>query len=290
MQKFTENSEVDKPLSKSTRGLLSKYNFTPKKKLGQNFMIDRNSVDRIVDAAELSKDDLVLEIGTGLGTLTRALAEKAGKVISVEYDKVLFEIAKDVLDGVNNIDLVREDFLKLDLKKLLEKPSSYKIVGNLPYYITAPIITKLIEAKPVFSKGVITVQKEVAERLTAKPGTREYGTLSIFVQYHLIVSIVSFIAKSSFLPHPQVTSAIVVMEPREKPLVKVENEELFFRIIHASFEHRRKTLRNSILMSKKFDITKEKLDRALSAAGINGERRGETLSPEEFAGLSDALA
>ena len=286
----TENSAGATSLADATKELLARYNFPPKKKLGQNFIIDQESVDRIVDAAKLSKEDLVIEIGTGLGTLTKALAKKAAKVISIEYDKLLFEMDKDILKDLTNIELIRDDFLMLGMDKLLEGVKDYKVVGNLPYYITAPIITKLIETRPMFSRAVITVQKEVAERLTAKPGTREYGTLSIFAQYHLMVSVVSFIAKTSFLPRPHVSSAVVLLEPRLLPRVKVKDEGLFFKLIHASFEHRRKTLRNSILMSKKFDITKEKLEQALSKAGIDGERRGETLSIEEFAKISSLLS
>ena len=255
-------------------------------------MIDKASVDRIVEAAELSGDDLVLEIGTGLGTLTKEIAERAGRVISVEYDKILFEIAGDILKGHANLELVREDFLKLDLQKILKKNKSfkaYKVVGNLPYYITAPIITKLIETHPKFSLAVFTVQREVGERLIASAGSKDYGTLSIYVQYHCDISISSHIPRSAFYPHPKVSSSVIVMKPRTKPAVEVKDEELFFKLVHAAFGHRRKTLRNSLLLSEKLNRSKEEIDAALERSGINGERRGETLSLEEYAKLSNSL-
>ncbi len=210
--------------------------------------------------------------------------------MSIEYDKVLFEIARDILKGHKNIELIREDFLKLDLRKVLKKHKNYKVIANLPYYITAPIITKLIETKPVFSLAVLTVQREVGERMVASPGSKEYGTLSIYVQYYLDVEINSYISKSGFLPHPAVSSSILVMKPRTKPPVEVKNEKVLFHLVHAAFEHRRKTLRNAILLSHKFKISKEELENALSAAGIDGERRGETLSVEEFAKLANILS
>lgn len=279
-------------ISHRTTELLSRHHFTPKKKLGQNFMIDPGTVDRIIVAAFLSSNDLVLEIGTGTGILTKRLAENAGFVISVEYDKVLIEIAREELKEHTNIELIREDFLKLNIPKTLKKYpkfKSYKIVANLPYYITAPIISKIIETKPGCSLAVLTVQAEVAERMIAGAGTEEYGSFSIYVQYHFEPQIVSFIPKSAFIPHPAVKSAIIALKPRETPPVKVKNEKMFFDIFHSAFEHRRKTLRNAILISHKLNITKEQLDKALKDAGIDGGRRGETLSIEEFACLSDFL-
>lgn len=276
-------------LSAYTKGLLAKYDFPPKKKLGQNFIIDKASVDRIIAAGDLSNEDTVIEIGTGLGTLTKELAKHAARVISVEYDKILFEIDKELLKDLGNVELIRDDFLMIDLSALAKKLKSYKVIGNLPYYITAPIMTKLIEARPRFTVAVLTTQKEVAERLTAKPGSKQYGTLSIFVQYGLLVEIDSLIPNSAFYPHPAVSSAVVVLKPRVKPIVEVNSEELFFNVVHAAFAYRRKTLRNSILLSKKIDIDKDGLDRVLNSIGMDGDRRGETLSMDEFAKLSNAL-
>jgi 16S rRNA (adenine1518-N6/adenine1519-N6)-dimethyltransferase len=293
MLETTRNNSSREPLSQSTRRLLAKHDFTPKKKLGQNFIIDKAALDRIISAGELTEKDLVIEIGTGLGTLTKELAGNAGKVISIEYDKILYEIAKDNLKGHNNVELIRDDFLKIDLRKLIKEQKefkNYKVIANLPYYITAPIITKLIEAKPAFSLAVLTVQREVGERMVAGPGSKKFGSLSLFIQYHSDVEINSDINKSGFLPHPAVSSSIIVMRPKIKPPVEVKNEKLLFDAIHAAFEHRRKTLRNAILLSHKFDISKEKLDEALHEAGIDGNRRGETLAIEEFATLADTLA
>jgi len=274
-------------LSESTRAILSRHGFTPKKKLGQNFIIDQASLDRIVSAGALTKDDTVLEIGTGLGSLTRELSKRAGRVISVEYDKVLFRIAAEELRGCGNVELVRDDFLRLDLKKL--KLKNYKAVANLPYYITAPIITRLIEAKPRFELAVVTVQREVGERIAASPGGKEYGTLSVYVQHSIDVKISCHIPKSAFFPHPAVSSSVLVLAPRKTQAVRVKSEKTFHSLFHAAFEHRRKTLRNSILVSHKLNISKERLDRALKRCGIDGERRGETLSIDEFARLSNAL-
>lgn len=277
-------------LSAYTRGLLAKYNFPPKKKLGQNFIIDKASVDRIVLALRLSEDDCVLEIGTGLGTLTKELARIAKRVFSVEYDKLLFEIVKEVLKEQKNIELIREDFLRLDVKKLLKKCGHYKIAGNLPYYITSPIIEKLVEVRPRFELAALTMQKEVADRIAARAGTKEYGSLSIYVQYHFAVEIKSLIPNSAFFPHPSISSALITLTPRENPPVSVLNEQIFFDIVHAAFGHRRKILRNAILLSRKLSATEEDLDRAFLKAEISGVRRGETLSLDEFAKLANALS
>jgi 16S rRNA (adenine1518-N6/adenine1519-N6)-dimethyltransferase len=283
----------EKLLSGTTREVLFRHRFTPKKKLGQNFIIDAASLERMIAAGDIKKNDLVIEIGTGLGTLTNELAKRSDRVVSIEYDKILFEIAKENLQGHKNIELIRDDFLKLDLEKLLKKEKGlkpYKVIANLPYYITAPIMTKLIETVPIFSLAVLTVQKEVGERITAVPGTREYGTLSIYVQNYIDVTIDSHIPRSAFYPHPTVSSSILVLKPRSEPLARVKNEKLFFRVVHAAFEHRRKTLRNSIIISRRSNISKERLDCALELSGMDGGRRGETLSIGEFAMLANALA
>jgi len=255
-------------------------------------MIDPATLDRMIEASELSKDDLVLEIGTGTGILTERLAKASGQVISIEYDKILIEIGRNLLKEYKNVELIREDFLKLDLNRALKKYkkfNGYKVVANLPYYITAPIITKLIENRQDISLCVLTVQREVAERMVAKEGSKTFGSFSIYVQYYFEVEVVSFIPKSAFIPHPAVSSAIVILKPRKALAVKVKNEKMFFDIVHASFEHRRKTLRNAILVSGKFKFDEEKLDQALKVSGIDGARRGETLSIEEFAKLANAL-
>jgi len=267
-------------LSEITRELLKKSKLKIKKRLGQHFLIDKDILQRILAAAELAKEDLAIEIGTGLGTFTKELAERVAKVITVEIDQKLLEVARDFLKDYKNIEFIREDILEVDLSPYPQA----KIVANLPYYITTPIIEKLIEAKPKLI--VLTVQREVAERIVSKPASKDYGSFSIFVQYHTIPEIISFVPKSAFLPRPEVSSAILKLTPRKGPAVEVKDEKLFFEIVRAAFQQRRKTLKKAL--SSKFGLSK--VESALSQAQIDPKRRGETLSLAEFASICNALS
>lgn len=257
-------------LAEITKELLQSYGRHPRKRLGQHFLTDPQVLKRIIAVADLSKDDLVLEIGTGLGILTKELADRVQRVVTIEIDRELLKIAKDVLKDYSNIKFIREDFLKITAAT----STNYKVVGNLPYYITAPIIEKILEAEDKPELAVLMVQKEVAERMAAGPGTKKYGSFSIFVQYHAEVKLTSFVSKSSFSPWPEVGSAIVILRPYKTPKYKVENEKLFFDIVHAAFQQRRKKIRNSLAEFK------------LEGRGIDLNRRPESLSIEEFVELS----
>lgn len=261
-------------LAEVTRQLLESYNRYPRKNLGQHFLIDPQVVARIIKAAELSKDDLVIEIGSGLGVVTAELAEKVYQLIAIEIDKELVNISKEVLAGFPNIDFVAQDILKTNLDKLsLER--KHKIIGNLPYYITAPIVAKVLTAQNKAKVAVLMVQKEVAERMAAKPGTKKFGSFSVFTQYHAEIKLESLVSKSSFCPWPEVGSAIVTLRPYQTPKYQVKDEKLFFDLVHAAFQQRRKKLRNSLA------------DFDLKEAPIDLSRRPETVSVEEFAALAN---
>ena len=261
-------------LAKITKQLLESYNRFPRKKLGQHFLVDPLVVKRIINAAELSRDDLVIEIGSGLGVVTAELAEHVYHLIAVEIDKELSKISEAVLKDYKNISFVPKDILKVELEGLA-LGRKYKVVGNLPYYITAPIIAKVLEARDRPELAVFMVQKEVAERMAASPGSKKYGSFSIFVQYHAEVRLDSFVSKSSFHPWPEVGSAIVILKPYQSPKYPVKNEKLFFDIVHAAFQQRRKKLRNSLA------------DFKIENPPIDLNRRPEMLSLDEFAALAN---
>lgn len=263
-------------LAQITRELLASYNRFPRKRLGQHFLVDPNVLQRIMNAAELEKDDLVIEIGSGLGIMTSELAQRAHHVIAVEIDKELLRISRDVLKPFNNISFVDKDFLKTHLAELA-LGRRYKIIGNLPYYITAPIIEKILEAENRPELAVLMVQKEVAERMAASPGSKKFGSFSIFAQYHAEVKLNSFVSKSSFHPWPEVGSAIVILRPHKTPRYPVKDQKSFFKIVHAAFQQRRKQLKNSLAH---FSIRSTKIDLS---------RRPEDLSIEEFAELTNLL-
>ncbi|MBI5079046.1 ribosomal RNA small subunit methyltransferase A [Candidatus Saganbacteria bacterium] len=260
-------------LAEITRELLLIYNRRPVKRWGQHFLVDPNVLQRIVAAAELKNDDLVIEIGSGLGVLTSELAKCANWVFAVEIDKELAKISKEVLKPRQNISFIERDILRVNLSALTGE-KKYKVVGNLPYYITAPIVEKITKAENKPELAVIMAQREVAERMSAVPGSKKYGSFSIFAQYHAEVKIDSFVSKSSFLPWPEVGSAIVVLRPYPAPKYPVKNEKLFFDLVHAAFQQRRKKLRNSL---SEYD---------LEGSGIDLNRRPEELSIEEFGALS----
>ncbi|KPJ69541.1 hypothetical protein AMJ44_03520 [candidate division WOR-1 bacterium DG_54_3] len=261
-------------LAQITKELLASYGRHPRKRLGQHFLIDPKVLQRIIHAGELCQDDLVIEIGSGLGVVTAEIAKLVYQVIAVEVDKELLKISQEVLNPYQNVSFVLKDFLKADLPNLA-LGRRYKIMGNLPYYITAPIIEKILEAKDKPELAVLMAQKEVAERMTASPGSKKYGSFSIFVQYHAETKLDSLVSKSSFYPWPEVSSAIVVLRPYKTPKYKVKNEKLFFDVVHAAFQQRRKQLKNSL---SNFSI---------KATKINLSRRPESLSIQEFAELTN---
>lgn len=265
---------MSRSLFSITKELLRSYNRLPRKKLGQHFLTDPLVVERIIQAAELAKDDLVIEIGSGLGVVTAELAKRVYLLIAVEIDKELLKISQEVLKPFPNISFVAKDILKIKLDEL-SLGRRYKIIGNLPYYITSPIIERILEADNKPELAVLMVQKEVAERMAASPGTKKYGSFSIFVQFYAEARIHSFVSKSSFLPWPEVGSAIVVIKPHKTPKYPVKDKRIFFDIVHAAFQQRRKMLRNSLA---KFNVKN---------SGLDLNRRPETLSIEEFAALAD---
>ena len=280
-------------IPQNTIEILQKYNFRFQKKFGQNFLIDTHVLERIISEAGITKDDFVLEIGPGIGTMTQYLAQAAGKVIAVEIDKNLIPILEDTLSGYDNVRVINEDVLKLDLKKLADEENNgkpVKVVANLPYYITTPILMHLIESKIPFAEFVVMMQKEVADRISAEPNSKAYGSLSIAVQYYMTAKVAFIVPRTVFVPAPNVDSAILKMTRREQPLVEVKDEDFLFRVAKASFVHRRKTLWNNLTNHfGKSEEVKAKLEQALEIADIKPSIRGEALSISDFAHLSDAL-
>ncbi|MCU6710864.1 16S rRNA (adenine(1518)-N(6)/adenine(1519)-N(6))-dimethyltransferase RsmA [Paenibacillus sp. J5C_2022] len=277
---------------KRTKEIIARHGFSFKKSLGQNFLIDGNVLSAIVAAAELDKTKGALEIGPGIGALTQRLAAEAGKVTAVELDQRLIPILQEVLEGEEHVRVVHGDVLKLDLKELFEQQfsdvSGVSVVANLPYYVTTPILMKLLEERLPLEHIVVMIQKEVAQRMAAKPGGKEYGSLSVAVQYYCETSIVCHVPHTVFIPQPNVDSAVIKLSLRSKPAVEVSDERLFFRIVQASFAQRRKTLANNltVVVGKE---RREALNELLHSLGIEPSRRGETLSLEEFGRLSEGL-
>lgn len=275
-----------------TKFILKKYNLSANKKLGQNFLIDDDIIQNIIDAAELKETDLVIEIGPGLGTLTSKLLEKAGKVIAIELDEKMLKVLNDRFSLYNNFILINNDVLKVDLNKIieenLEQLKSVKIVANLPYYITTPIIMKLLESKLKIETITVMVQKEVADRITATPGDKLSGAITYSVDYYAKAEEVVFVSKSCFMPSPEVDSTVIKLEIRKEPKVNVLNEEMFFKVIKASFMQRRKTLING-LMNSGIIKDREKLNAILKEANIDSNIRGEKLTIEQFANLSNLI-
>lgn len=271
------------------RELLRRHGVTLHRALGQNFLVDANILRKILDAAVLSPETGVLEIGAGIGTLTRALAEHARHVLVIELDRSLRPILRETLAGVENVHVEYGDFLKVNLPALLDAYCAplCQVVANIPYQITSPLITRLLEHKASFTRMVLMMQKEVAERLLAKPGTGEYGSMTVFVRYHAEVRLVTHVSRNSFLPPPKVDSAVVRLDPRAEPPLPVKDEKRFFAVVHAAFGARRKTLLNAL--SGGLGQPREVLEPALERAGIDPKRRGETLSLEEFITLSNEL-
>lgn len=276
----------------NTIEILQKYQFTFQKKFGQNLLIDTHVLDKIIRAADIGKEDMVLEIGPGIGTMTQYLAEAAGKVIAVEIDKNLIPILSDTLSGYENVQIINEDVLKLDIQRLVEEENAgrpIKVVANLPYYITTPIIMGLFESHVPLHSVTVMVQKEVADRMQTGPGNKDYGALSLAVQYYAEPYIVANVPPNCFMPRPKVGSAVIRLTRHEKPPVEVEDERLLFDIIRASFNQRRKTLANGLNNSDRLDIPKEAITEAIQQLGKGPSVRGETLTLEEFAKLSNSL-
>lgn len=272
--------------------ILKKYNFDFKKKFGQNFLIDSHVLYKIMDAAELSKDDFVLEIGPGIGTMTQYLAERAGQVLAVEIDKKAIPILHNTLGMYDNVTIWNEDILKVDLNRVsieYNDGKPLKVVANLPYYITTPIVMNLFESRVPIDNITVMVQKEVAERMQAEPGTKDYGALSLAVQYYAKPYLAANVPPNCFMPRPNVGSAVIRLSRYDKPPVIVKNEALMFSLIRASFNQRRKTLQNGICNYEKLSYTKEQVAHALESIGLPVSVRGEKLSLNEFAALSDTL-
>lgn len=288
-------------LSKITKEFLRKHNIRIKKRLGQNFLIDKQILNKIVEVADLNKEDIVIEIGPGMGTLTKKLAEKPKKVLAIEINENLVKLLKETLKSYSNVEIIQADILKTNLKELIKSKvsqrdpfgtspkSKVKVVANLPYYITTPIIIHLLKARKNLSNIVIMVQKEVGRRTVARPRTKDYGALSLLVQYYTKPRIAIKVSRSAFLPEPEVDSCVVNLEVREKPVVEVKDEELFFKVVRAAFEQRRKALKNALSQARDLKLSKKKVLEILEKANIQPLRRGETLSLEEFARLSNLL-
>ena len=277
----------------NTIEVLQKYNFSFQKKFGQNFLIDPHVLDKIVAAAGIGPDDFVVEIGPGIGTLTQYLAYAARSVCAVEIDKNLIPILEDTLSGYDNVRVINEDVLKLDLKKLADEENNgkpVKVVANLPYYITTPIIMGLFENEVPVESITVMVQKEVADRMQTGPGNKDYGALSLAVQYYADPYIVANVPPNCFMPRPKVGSAVIRLTCHQEKPVQVQDEKLMFNIIRASFNQRRKTLANGLKNAATLDFTKEEVEAAIDALGKGASVRGETLTLEEFARLSDLLS
>lgn len=277
---------------KKTIEVLQKYDFVFQKKYGQNFLIDTHVLDKIINAAEITEEDFVLEIGPGIGTMTQYLASRAREVFAVEIDRALIPILEDTLSDFKNVTILNEDILKVDIRKLAEEHNQgkpIKVVANLPYYITTPIIMGLFEEKVPVESITVMVQKEVADRMQTGPGSKDYGALSLAVQYYASPYIVANVPPNCFMPRPKVGSAVIRLSRHEKPPVEVRDSSLMFRIIRASFNQRRKTLVNGLKNAGDLDFTKEQIEKVVSDCGFPAGVRGEALTLENFAALANRL-
>ncbi|MFS8500223.1 MAG: 16S rRNA (adenine(1518)-N(6)/adenine(1519)-N(6))-dimethyltransferase RsmA [Caldicoprobacter sp.] len=272
--------------------LMARYGVSFKKGLGQNFLIDRNILAKIINAAELDGEDLILEIGAGIGTLTKELAKAAKQVVAIEIDDRLLPILHDVLSGYSNVNLIHGDILKLDIKQVTEEyfgDQPFKVVGNLPYYISTPVLMMFLESGLRYESMVVMVQKEVALRMTAAAGTKDYGMLSIAVQYYTCPEIIAIVSANVFIPPPKVDSAIVLLKRRPYPPVRVEDSQLFFQVVRAAFGHRRKTVLNALTALELEGVDKERLHAVLNRCSINSPMRGEDLTIQQYADIANEL-
>lgn len=275
-----------------TAAVINKYNFMFRKKFGQNFLIDASVVEEIIDAAGISGEDTVLEIGPGIGTMTQYLAERAGRVIAVEIDRALIPILEDTLSAYDNVRVINDDILKVDLNRLSEEENGgrpIKVVANLPYYITTPIIMALLEKEVPLESITIMVQKEVAERMKTGPGSKDYGALSLAVQYYAEPVIVTEVPPHCFMPRPGVSSMVIRLDRYKEPPVTPKDPDMMFKLIRASFNHRRKTLSNGLSTDPSLGLSREKVTEALEKMGLPVDIRGEKLDLAQFAELSDQL-
>ena len=272
--------------------VIKKYEFCFQKKFGQNFLIDGHVLDKIIAGAGVTKDDMVLEIGPGIGTMTQYLAEAAGKVVAVEIDRNLLPILQETLADYDNVKVIHADVLSLDLEKLVQEENGgrpIKVVANLPYYITTPIIMALFEQHVPLANVTVMVQKEVAARMKSGPGSKDYGALSLAVQYYAEPYIVANVPCNCFMPRPNVDSAVIRLTRYEEPPVQVKDEKMLFKIIRASFNQRRKTLQNGLNNSSELNFTKDQIAAAIAEAGFSPSVRGEALTLEQFAKLSNII-
>lgn len=270
----------------STKDIVKKYEFKFSKSLGQNFLIDNSVLEDIVCGAEVNKDDLVIEIGPGVGTLTKELLTKAKKVCAIELDSDLIPILNEELKEFDNFQLIHKDALKVDFNEIIGEENSVKVVANLPYYVTTPIISRLLNEHYKFKSLTIMIQKEVGERIAAKPNTKEYGSLSILVQYYCDIDIVRRVSPASFIPRPKVDSIVLRLNKLDSPRAEVKDRDLFFKVVRHCFNMRRKTMWNAL---KGLKLSSETMETAFNNANIDPKRRGETLSIGEFAKLADSI-
>ncbi|MBQ7359342.1 MAG: 16S rRNA (adenine(1518)-N(6)/adenine(1519)-N(6))-dimethyltransferase RsmA [Lachnospiraceae bacterium] len=280
-------------IPQNTIAVLQKYNFNFQKRFGQNFLIDTNVLDKIISSAEITKEDCVLEIGPGIGTMTQYLAESAREVVAVEIDKNLIPILQDTLSAYDNVTIINDDILKVDIAKLVQEKNDgkpIKVVANLPYYITTPIIMGLFESHVPLKSITIMVQKEVADRMQVGPGTKDYGALSLAVQFYAKPQIVANVPPNCFIPRPNVGSAVIKLTRHEEPPVQVKSERFMFDLVRASFNQRRKTLVNGLTNAPNLQLTKEQVLEALDKMGVSAQIRGEALTLEQFGLLSDLLS
>lgn len=278
--------------TRNTAEIIGKYQFHFQKKFGQNFLIDSNILDKIIESAQLTKDDCVLEIGPGIGTMTQYLAEQAGEVVAVEIDKNLIPILEDTLSDYSNVTILNEDILKVDIGKIVEERNGgkpIKVVANLPYYITTPIIMALFESHVPLLSVTIMVQKEMADRMQVGPGTKDYGALSLAVQYYAKPEIITRVPASCFMPRPNVDSTVIRLTRYEKPPVEVENEAYLFAVIRASFNQRRKTLANGLANAGNLGVNRQIVEETLDEMGLSRQIRGEALNLKQFTDLSNRL-
>ena len=277
--------------SSGTKAVIEKYHLSIQKKFGQNFLIDDSVLTGTVEAASITKDDTVLEIGPGIGTMTQYIAERAGKVVAVEIDKMLIPILEDTLSDYHNVKVINEDILKVDIEKIVHEENNgkpVKVVANLPYYITTPILMRLLESELPIESITVMVQKEVADRMAQKPGSKDYGALSLAVQFYTEPSIVQIVPPSCFIPQPGVDSAVIHLRCHKNPPVEVIDSKFMFAVIRGAFSQRRKTLSNGVANAN-IGLTRDQVVTALSQMGLNPSVRGEKLSLSEFAELSNLL-
>lgn len=280
---------MEASLAYKTKQIIKKYDFNFKKNFGQNFLVDERVLDKIISAADIGENDLVIEVGPGIGTLTQAMAKKAGKVISVEIDKTLVPILKELLEDYNNIEIINEDILKVDIKEVISHyPNmNVKMVANLPYNITTPIIMNILEKHIPMDSLTVMIQKEVAYRMNAKPSTKDYGSLSLVTQYYCEPYLVANVPQNCFMPRPNVDSAVIKLTILNKPPVEAENEAFMFEFIKAAFSQRRKTLVNCLSSNNIVPLSKEEIGNILKELGYDERVRGESLELKDYAILSN---